>query len=53
MREPKLSPEAWMKIVALYQSGEMGIPALAQRFGRSVEGIRVGLTKRQVPKRKT
>jgi transposase-like protein len=48
MREPPLSPEAWSKIVQLYQSGEMKISALAERFGRNVETIRHGLAQRKV-----
>jgi len=45
---PALSEESWRKIAQLYTSGEMKIPALAERFGRTVEMIRNGLAKRNV-----
>jgi hypothetical protein len=42
----KLSEADWTKIVALYSSGEVTIPQLAQRFHLTYEGIRYGLKQR-------
>jgi hypothetical protein len=40
------SEDTWRKIVAIYQGGDVGIAALAVRFGLSHEAIRQGLKRR-------
>jgi predicted ArsR family transcriptional regulator len=40
------SEDTWRKIVAIYQGGDVRIPALAERFGLSHEAVRQGLKRR-------
>jgi transposase len=51
-----LSNDAWRKILRLHEHEDIGIKALATRFGVSYNAIREGLAKRkaiQAEKRKT
>jgi transposase len=51
-----LSKDAWRKILRLHEHEDIGIKALATRFGVSYNAIREGLAKRkaiQAEKRKT
>ena len=48
MKQVALSPAGWNRIVALYQTGEVTMNALAIRLGVTYDAIRLGLKKRGI-----